>query len=168
MHHDSFNADFYVTVATVIPLLYVTLALQGSTYRALIKQAFLLFEKRFRPDIYEIMVQGEPEDSLADQRNPLKFGLYLIAASIIWWAGFIGEAIVIGALFLRKDGPAVRGIALLAMLGLLVFVAIEPMRAAYEDIVSDAKRAVRALNQPKATPRNLSERKAAPRRRKRR
>jgi hypothetical protein len=32
MHHDTFNADFYVVVATVIPLLYLALTLQDQTY----------------------------------------------------------------------------------------------------------------------------------------
>jgi hypothetical protein len=30
-----FNADFYVTAATVIPVFYLALTLQGSTYRDL-------------------------------------------------------------------------------------------------------------------------------------
>lgn len=32
MHKDTFNADFYITAATVIPLLYLALTLQGRTY----------------------------------------------------------------------------------------------------------------------------------------
>src|SRR5262249_8422479 len=46
MHHDTFNADFYVTTATVIPVLYLALTLQGSTFenmmtrwRALVKDS---------------------------------------------------------------------------------------------------------------------------------
>jgi hypothetical protein len=34
-----FNADFYITCATVIPVLYLALAVQGGTYEAMLKAA---------------------------------------------------------------------------------------------------------------------------------
>jgi hypothetical protein len=34
---DSFNADFYVTAATLIPVLYLALAVQGSTFDAVLR-----------------------------------------------------------------------------------------------------------------------------------
>ena len=38
VHSDAFNADFYVTVATVIPVLYLALTLQGQTFESLVVQ----------------------------------------------------------------------------------------------------------------------------------
>jgi hypothetical protein len=36
MHHNTFNADFYVTAATVIPVLFLALTLQGTFYREIL------------------------------------------------------------------------------------------------------------------------------------
>jgi hypothetical protein len=39
MQHDTFNADFYITAATVIPLLYLALTLQGNSYDSMMRRA---------------------------------------------------------------------------------------------------------------------------------
>lgn len=45
MYHDTFNADFYITAATVIPLLYLALTLQGQTYERIISRSVAEFVK---------------------------------------------------------------------------------------------------------------------------
>jgi cytochrome bd-type quinol oxidase subunit 2 len=68
MHHDTFNADFYVVAATVIPVLYLALTLQGQTYEWIISQ--------YRKVVREFA-------KAAAQENPEKWVMFRTSAPII-------------------------------------------------------------------------------------
>jgi hypothetical protein len=40
MHHDSFNADFYITAASVIPVLFLALTVQGELFDIMLTTMF--------------------------------------------------------------------------------------------------------------------------------
>jgi hypothetical protein len=48
MQKDTFNADFYVTAATVIPVLFLALTLQGQTYESMTTRALAIRKKANR------------------------------------------------------------------------------------------------------------------------
>jgi hypothetical protein len=41
MHHDTFNANFYVVAATIIPVFYLALTIQGRTFELLLQSAWV-------------------------------------------------------------------------------------------------------------------------------
>jgi hypothetical protein len=73
MHKDTFNADFYITAATVIPILYLALTLQGQTYQDLVR---IIFKK---------MAEGEK----ASVRSLRYWWSLLVAATLPGAAGLI-------------------------------------------------------------------------------
>jgi hypothetical protein len=108
MHHDTFNADFYITAATVIPLLYVTLALQGTTYQDLVRMRFDI--TRMGPDLATV-----------------KWFIAQAAAGLIWWAGILGEVIAFWALYTRSTSPGMKTITLVCVFVLLALAAGIPI-----------------------------------------
>jgi hypothetical protein len=120
MQHDTFNADFYVVAATVIPILFLALTLQGPFYKELrewVDRSFL----RFRPG----EAQG-PEINESCQGGCLGcLGTIMVfALPALAWAA---ELISMIALF-RRSGNAVFGyIVLVVVLGLTGLVGLSAM-----------------------------------------
>jgi len=111
---EKFNADFYVTCATVIPVLFLAAAVQGQAF------AFLLQRAR---------------RGTARQRQwiTLRFFRFRIAAIVI--AGIAGEPIALWALYRESERPWQRPTVLVATLILLLAVAAAPI-GAYADRVA--------------------------------
>jgi hypothetical protein len=111
---ESFNADFYVTCATVIPVLFLAVALQGRLYNSLLKSAL-----NARRQVIE-----DDEPALG---SLIKAGCLPSVAYAIWLAGAGGEVCALLALYWRNDSPSLRLIVLLATLILVVAAAASPL-----------------------------------------
>jgi hypothetical protein len=85
---DSFNADFYATAATVIPVLYLALAVQGSTLDAIAMWA----GRR---------IWGTPGEA-NKVRVRLAFQGGSILAGIIFGGGVLGELTAFNALYNQR------------------------------------------------------------------
>lgn len=99
----SFNADFYVTTATVIPVLYLALAIQGPLYTELIRHL---------------------NEALSNRQLiylPLRLAAYPILA-----AAFFGELSAISALYYRSDSHLERQVAFASVIILLIAVLAKP------------------------------------------
>jgi hypothetical protein len=85
MPRDSFNADFYVVAATILPVLYLALVLQGGTYEKLLSRSEEAWRNAKLP--YEVYV------------------FWRLAAYALWSLWLTGEAASIWALYTRSDIP---------------------------------------------------------------
>lgn len=138
--HDPFNSNFYIVAATVIPLLYVALILQGSVTEDL---------ERMNKKI------GQYEDRLLinAQKYPSKFEHY--AHDLRFWliayiwatlgiviafvlsvvailAGILAEGLSLWCLFNQSDNLWVREIVLWSTLTLLAAMAFRPILAIFK------------------------------------
>ena len=109
---DSFNSNFYITTATVIPLLYITLFLQGELIQNLAKRA-----RRLR---------DENADALLAWSKKRRSFLVIYVCLAAVFAGLVAEVLSIWALFYRSDNIVMRTIVLWSVLGLLVLGAANP------------------------------------------
>jgi hypothetical protein len=127
----AFNSTFYATVATVIPVLFLALAIQGRMYEQLLRTA-LWFTRTKRAAL--------PLRSLRDIHLSLVAAVRLIwlaivtVNSLLWLiallipaAGFVGEAAAVIALYQGHDDSSTRLGVLVATLFLLLAVATGPM-----------------------------------------
>ncbi len=88
MHDDTFNADLYVTLATVIPVLYLALTLQGRTFERLLARHQRLHAVPFEQQ---------------DWRWNLLDVAFIAAAYIIALCTFTGEGCAIWVLYNRAS-----------------------------------------------------------------
>jgi len=103
---EKFNADFYVTCATVIPVLFLAAAVQG--------QAFIFLLQR-----------AGRGTSRQRQWLTLRFFRLRVAAIVI--AGIVGEPVALWALYRESERPWQRPTVLAATLILLLAVAAAPV-----------------------------------------
>jgi hypothetical protein len=105
-----FNADFYITCATVIPVLFIALVVQGGTYEDMLRTALEAAHRR----------PGRSRDAAAHQLLPSVAYLSLMA-------GVLGEVFALIALF---NGTATgfedRLVVLLMTIFLVIAVAAGP------------------------------------------
>jgi hypothetical protein len=103
MHHDTFNVDFYITAAAVLPVLYLALVFEGSTYRKLLKRADEIWEAG---KLYELYL------------------LWRLLAYALWILWATGEILSIYSLYY---GVALAGpLVLLSLVGLVIAVTAGP------------------------------------------
>ncbi len=120
--HDSavkttFNKDFYTTITTVIPVLYLALTVQGQLYGAMLRRAWRGLLRKER----DLGV------SLRLPRVAISAGL-IIAAVAILAAGLGGEILAIFALY-RGSGTRAGPWVLLSVIVLVVAAAVGPVWA---------------------------------------
>jgi hypothetical protein len=120
--HVTFNADFYITAATVIPVLYLALTVQGTMFPWLVARLGKALEK----------MKGEvgSKAKLVKLLGTL-LGAYtaMTAAALIITAGVVGEIVALLVLVHRHDSTAARQIVFDSTVGLLVFTAAGPIWA---------------------------------------
>jgi hypothetical protein len=104
-----FDADFYVTCATVIPVLFLALAVQGGTYEDMLRTAVDAAHRQ----------PGRGRDGAAAALLPAIAYLTLVA-------GALGEAFALWALFSGEDTTAGRATVMVMTLFLLVVIAAGP------------------------------------------
>jgi hypothetical protein len=112
MHHDTFNADFYITAATIIPILYLALTLQGQSFERLAEA-----HKR-NHDV--------PRDKRKGRWTLLE-ALFLSAPYFILISGIVGELLAIFALYNRMAPAGAGPYVLMFTLFLLAAVAAGPV-----------------------------------------
>lgn len=128
-----FNHDFYVTTATVIPLLYITLILQSEQVQKFAKIVGIQYDKFSNKwdGAWGSMKRGE--NILRNFGNLLLggIGLYvfppimaIVAASAL--AGVAAEAYSLWALYYQKDIAAMRVLVLWSTLWLLILMCSRP------------------------------------------
>jgi len=110
---EKFNADFYVTCATVIPVLFLAAAVQGQAFVFLLQRA---------------------ERATAQQRQWITRRFFRLRTAAIVIAGIAGEPIALWALYRESERPWQRPTVLAATLILLLAVAAAPV-GAYADQV---------------------------------
>jgi MFS family permease len=116
---DSFNADFYATAATVIPVLYLALAVQGSTLDTVLTRLYGV-------EVRKGMIIGGWTAKQNKGRRSRCMGAYVtafgLAASLIY--GLIGEAIAILALYHRQSSPGQAQWVLISVIILVALIAV--------------------------------------------
>jgi len=129
-----FNADFYVTAATVIPVLYLALAVQGSTFDAVSKWLSGVIVRRGGRTAK--FIESHPRFLwLRRTRNnfgvkavqivtvvPAFLTVFILALSLI--GSLIGEFIAIAALSQRKASPWQGHYVLISMIVLASVIAL--------------------------------------------
>ncbi len=117
MHHDTFNADFYVVAATVIPLLYITLTLQGTTYESFLKR-MKAYDDRGSPWV--------SWPSFISRWS--RWSLFYWLSFLMWYAGIGGEFMAIFALYTRSSGAIFQVITLFSTWLLILTIGIGPFQ----------------------------------------
>ena len=106
-----FNANFYITVSTIIPIFFLALAVQGTEYQDAMRTAITA-------------LRTSRQDRLLRKIAMITTGYTFVIGVLV--AGFSGEAIAINALYYGSDDPIQRGWTRLATLFLLVAVVARP------------------------------------------
>jgi hypothetical protein len=115
-----FNSNFYITAATIIPLLYITIILQASTVR----------DMQARLDrVMSAKVKSESQNTITLVVITLGF----VAAFVIWLTsaailivGIGGEIAAILALYYQSDSDSTRLFVLVSTILLLVVSTVGP------------------------------------------
>jgi uncharacterized membrane protein len=113
----AFNSGFYATAATVIPVLYVALTLQGSTFEESLKRWRESVDLGVRTTRSSLTSKARVVGSLV---ITLLIGLLLIF-------GICAEFVTVLALYHRNAGHASETLVLIAISLLLVLVASVPV-----------------------------------------
>ncbi len=113
----TFNRDFYTTITTVIPVLYLALTVQGPLYSSMLRRAWSGLLRKER----------DWELSLRLLRVTISVGL-IIAAVVILAAGLGGEILAIFALY-NGSGAQAGPWVLLSVIALVVATAVGPFWA---------------------------------------
>jgi hypothetical protein len=106
-----FNANFYIGVSTIIPILFLALAVQGTQYEDAIRTRITV-------------LRASRHDRWLRKIAVLVMGYLFVIAVLV--AGFSGEAVAINALYYSRDDTIQRGWARLATLFLLLAVVARP------------------------------------------
>lgn len=140
----NFNSEYYITIATVVPLLYITLFLQGDAIQdfskklsvTFVRQSFILFSS------LDDLIHGNLKlKQIAPLLKAFLFTvyavgptIYLVLAAVL--AGPVAAGYAAWALFFRSDVFIMRIITLLATIGLLFLVIITPAATIVRNVFS--------------------------------
>jgi hypothetical protein len=105
---DSFNADFYATVATVIPVLYLAIAVQGSTFDATLRWLYGVIvtkERRLARFAWLHRIPRNRGIRVARVSITMLASTIVLAMAILLIGSLIGEVIAILALYHRQSSP---------------------------------------------------------------
>lgn len=144
----SFNADFYVAAATVIPVLYLAIAVQGSTFDATLRWLYGIVARRGGI----VARLTEPGARLARlrkiPRNPgrriARIAITLLASTIVLVmamaliGSLVGEAIAILALYHRQSSPwqALCAISVIILAAVIAFIPFWRLAATFIRLLS--------------------------------
>jgi hypothetical protein len=111
----TFNSDFYVVCATIIPVLFLAVAVQGNAYKSVLDTAMKAAQTK-ADDGWKRQLWA-----LALSRTLQLIGYY------IWCAGALGELLALMALYQGHEEPGMRITVLLLTLLLVFAVAAAPL-----------------------------------------
>jgi hypothetical protein len=132
---DSFNADFYTTAATVIPVLYLAIAVQGSTFDAVLRWLYRV-GARSNGIVSRLTEPGRRLAWLRKIRRNLgmrvaSFVVTLLAFTVVLLMAIVligslaGEAIAILALYHRQSSSW-QALCVISVIVLAVVIALIP------------------------------------------
>jgi hypothetical protein len=119
----TFNGLFYATCATVIPVLFLAIAVQGTVYDELLKASARLAAR-----------------ARARGRFPYAASLTLSICGLVVIYGAVGEIFALTALAHQQNGFAQEWIAAPAAIGLTIIAAAGPARIFINAVISAATR----------------------------
>lgn len=110
-----FNSDFYITVATVIPVLFLAIVVQGPTYERMFESA-ARSTLRFghHPNFVDLLVA-------------VVSSLLVLIAFLIVFVGGFGEVIAIYTLYQGHDDSGTRSMVYLATVFLIIVAVAGPL-----------------------------------------
>lgn len=111
MHH--VNGDFYATSATVIPVLYLAMTVQSTTYQTIID--------RLRSSV------RESEFKLWPQVRTTAWIMASFTCAAIILLGVVAEYLALHALYYQSSSPVIEQTVLTAAVGLLALTAVGPL-----------------------------------------
>jgi hypothetical protein len=123
MHKDTFNADFYVAAATVIPILYLALTLQGQTFERIASS---------HQRLHDIPKKER------DWRWSILDAILIAAGWIIPACGIIGEILALLGLLQRPPSNGTASTIMIFLIILLVAVGAGPLLR-FRDMVSERR-----------------------------
>jgi hypothetical protein len=137
-----FPSDFYVTCATVIPVLFLAVAVQGRTFESIMR-AYRTANQAFAEDMNRRLryaqSKGYSRREWAKQVRKhrwssakFKSDFSIVTAFFIVGAGVVGEFIALLALYRGSEVTYGRLLALLATLILVAAVAAGPIWASFQ------------------------------------
>jgi hypothetical protein len=112
-----FNRDFYVTVATIMPVLYLALTLQGSSFAHMVSQSGKALGHLRRE-------RGEPSRRRL-WLSVRSFGL-IVGAIAVLYAWLTGELRAMTALYHQSDTPGDSTYVVLCLIVLLIAATTGP------------------------------------------
>jgi hypothetical protein len=139
---DKFPSDFYVTCATVIPVLFLAVAVQGRTFESILR-AYRTADQASAEDIAQRLrdaqSRGDSRREWAKQVRTNRWGsehikssFSILTASFIVGAGTVGEVIALLTLYRVSEVTDGRFIVLVATLILVAAVAAGPFWASLQ------------------------------------
>jgi hypothetical protein len=135
---DNFQPDFYVTCATVIPVLFLAYAVQGGAYASFLK----LYEQieKYNSAWVPPPRPRRPGAYLASTTRVLltltAAPILLLGAILTVVAGGLGEGLAIYALYQGTDQAGIRLVVFVATLVLVAVVIVVPLQAALRSVKS--------------------------------
>lgn len=115
MRHHYFNADFYITAAALIPLLYIALTLQKTTFRNILIATVASVEKASQT--------ADEFPGPTATKAVFRFTLLSITMGMIWYGGIIGEGLAVWALYRQSESTFSDVFVLASILALLLILA---------------------------------------------
>lgn len=113
MHKDTFNADLFITAATVIPVLYLALTLQGQTYERVVNRLAKAMGKQ----------ETRREEMIS---YPLGM-MYFAASAAIFTSGAIGEWLALWGLYNESASVTTEKWLILFLMVLIIAVVADPI-----------------------------------------
>jgi len=135
---DSFNSDFYVVAATVIPVLYLALTLQGSMFEEFVKQL-----KEHHPN---------PNLPLVPYLRAVGVVMIPIVSSLAVFAGIMGEFFALLGLYRRTASPNMTQVVFTSMILLLALIVAVPVVRFSVALIDNYKFLYSYPHQPKGEP----------------
>jgi len=139
----AFNGLFYATAATVIPVLFLAIAVQGNAYETLLRAWQITFRLVLGAAFRGI--------SLGFFVSALAFyGLLILLGFAIVATGGYGELFAVYALYQRHDQASTRQTVLLATMFLIILVVAGPLLRYLWELLAPQNlvRAVKATSEP--------------------
>jgi hypothetical protein len=136
---EKFNPDFYIAVATVVPLLYITLFLQGQLVQDFAKKTgpkYAAMSDYFSNELRRAGYSNVGMEGGPAPRGSLAFGVAFLSVLTVLLAGPVAVGYSVWALFFQGDVLYMRVIVMLATFIVLLLVSFNPTVAVLRNFFS--------------------------------
>jgi hypothetical protein len=141
-HAPTFNFNFYLAAATVIPVLFLALAVQGHTYKNMLERARRTAENTLRQyETARLLPRNGPRRTLTDQADVgcITGCATLLGAVLILFFGSIGEITAISALSNQQSNWFENGLVGFATVYLALAVAGYPILLLFRNLAATVR-----------------------------